>query len=185
MTSVSGTESQSAAEQAKERVQEVAEQAKGQTREQLRSQIADRSTQLGEQLSSAAQAVRRASAQLREEGNERSAGMVDAVADRGQRVGGYLRDSDGEQLLPDIEEFARKQPWLMVGGCALVGFLGARFMKASSHGRYRALQRDGAYPSRAASSIGAGLPPAPARPFGESGQVSLEAVARDAGRRAE
>jgi hypothetical protein len=133
-----GEETQSLAEQAKERAQDVTRDVKGQTREQLRSQLADRSTQVGEQAASAAQAMRRASSQLREEGNERAAGMIDAVADRGQRLGEYLRDADGEQLLRDVEAFARRQPWLVVGGSAVVGFLGSRFVKASSHGRYQA-----------------------------------------------
>jgi ElaB/YqjD/DUF883 family membrane-anchored ribosome-binding protein len=132
-----GEETQSLAEQAKERAQDTARDVKGQTREQLRSQLADRSTQVGEQAASAAQALRRSSSQLREEGNERVAAMIDAVADRGQRLGEYLRDADGEQLLRDIEEFARRQPWLMVSGSAVVGFLGSRFVKASSHGRYQ------------------------------------------------
>lgn len=132
-----GEETQSLPEQAKERVQDTARDVKGQTREQLRSQLADRSTQVGEEAASVAQALRRSSSQLREDGNERLAGMVDAVADRGQRLGEYLRDADGDQLLRDIEEFARRQPWLMVGGSAVVGFLGSRFVKASSHGRYQ------------------------------------------------
>lgn len=132
-----GEETQSLPAQAKERVQDTARDVKGQTREQLRSQLADRSTQVGEEAASVAQALRRSSSQLREDGNERLAGMVDAVADRGQRLGEYLRDADGDQLLRDIEEFARRQPWLMVGGSAVVGFLGSRFVKASSHGRYQ------------------------------------------------
>jgi hypothetical protein len=93
--------------------------------------------------------MHRASAQLREEGNERAASLVEAVADRGRRLGEYLRVSDGEQLLRDVEDFARKQPWLMVGGSALVGFLGSRFMKASSHGRYH---ESGGYPRSSAAS---------------------------------
>jgi ElaB/YqjD/DUF883 family membrane-anchored ribosome-binding protein len=159
--------SQSAPEQVKDKARGVAEEAKGQTREQLRSQLAQRSTQLGEQTASASSAMRRASSQLREEGNERVAGLVEAVADRGQRLGEYLRDADGDQLLRDVEDFARKQPWLMVGGSALVGFLGSRFMKASSHGRY---QQSGGY---AGSSTATGypsraLPPMSAQQFGDS-----------------
>jgi hypothetical protein len=151
-TSRTERQSQSAPEQAKDKAREVAQEAKGQTREQLRSQLAERSTQLGEQTASASSAMRRASSQLREDGNERVAGLVEAVADRGQRLGEYLREADGEQLLRDVEDFARKQPWLMVGGSALVGFLGSRFLKASSHGRY---QQSGGY---LRSPAGSGYP---------------------------
>jgi ElaB/YqjD/DUF883 family membrane-anchored ribosome-binding protein len=166
-TSMTEEQTQSAPEQAKEKVREVAHEAKGQTREQLRGQLAQRSTQLGEQATSASNAIRSASTQLREDGNERAAGIVEAIADRGQRFGEYLRDADGETLLHDVEDFARTRPWLMVGGSALVGFLGSRFMKASSHGRFHAREKGSGYPSRSqvSASSARGLPPVPARQF--------------------
>ena len=148
MSSVTEHESQSVTEQAKERVQEVSKQAKSQTREQLRSQINERSTQVGDQAATAAHAVRRASEQLRTEGNDRAANVIDAVADRGDRFGAYLRQADGDQILRDVEDFARKQPWLMVGGSAVVGFLASRFMKATSRDRFHGAQMSGVYPSR-------------------------------------
>jgi ElaB/YqjD/DUF883 family membrane-anchored ribosome-binding protein len=129
--------SQSPAEQVKERVQDVAEQAKGQSREQLRSQINQRSTQAGEQVGSAADAMRRTSEHLRVEGKDGVAKVIDGVAQRSERLGNYLIQADGDQILRDVEDIARKQPWLFVGGSAVVGFLASRFMKASSSGRYQ------------------------------------------------
>jgi uncharacterized protein YpuA (DUF1002 family) len=129
-------EPQSATEQVKERVQEVTQQARGETREQMRSQISERSTQVGDQVVSAAQAMRRASQQLHDEGNVRAAGVVDSLVERGEHLGGYLRVADGDKILRDVEDFARRQPWVMVGGSAIAGFLASRFMKASSRSRY-------------------------------------------------
>ena len=175
------TESQSATEQVKERVQDVAGAAKGQTREQLRNQISQRSTQAGEQVSSAAEAMRRTSEQLRTEGKESVAKLVDGVADRGEQLGSYLTRADGEQILRDVEDLARRQPWLFVGGSAVVGFLASRFMKASSSGRYQSRQQGG-YPGRelvGASSAGyvspAELP---------SGQTAVDGRQDEAGARA-
>jgi ElaB/YqjD/DUF883 family membrane-anchored ribosome-binding protein len=136
MSNVTDESSQSTTEQVKEKVQDVPQQAKGQTRDQLRDQIDTRSTQAGEQLRSAAQAVRRASAQLREEGQETPAKVVDQLADRAERLGGYLTEADGSRILRDVERFARRQPWLFVGGSAIVGFFASRFMKASSSRRF-------------------------------------------------
>ncbi|HEY0414817.1 MAG TPA: hypothetical protein VGC78_00405 [Gaiellaceae bacterium] len=136
-TASRATGEQSGVEQVKEKVQDVAEQAKGQTREQVRSQISDRSSQAGDQLVSAAQALRRSADQLRSEGNDRAAEAVEALVTRAERLGGYLRVADGDRILRDIEDFGRRQPWLMVGGSAVAGFLASRFMKASSSGRYR------------------------------------------------
>jgi ElaB/YqjD/DUF883 family membrane-anchored ribosome-binding protein len=178
-TSTTEKKSQSAPEQAKDKAREVAQEAKGQTREQLRTQLAQRSTQLGEQTATASIAMRRASSQLREDGNERAAGVVDAVADRGQRLGEYLRDADGDQLLRDVEDFARTRPWLMVGGSALLGFLGSRFMKASSHGRYQtAQQQSGGHLSTAGSSAY----PARALPSASARQLEDPADAYPSGR---
>jgi len=150
MTSTtSGSSSQSGVEQVKEQVQDVAQQAKGRTGAQLRSQIDERSTQAGDQLVSVAQALRRTSQQLREEGNDRMADVIETLVNRSERLGGYLRVADGDKILHDVESFGRRRPWLMVGGSAVVGFLASRFIKASSSGRYhgQSLQRSG-YPQR-------------------------------------
>jgi ElaB/YqjD/DUF883 family membrane-anchored ribosome-binding protein len=136
MTQMTDESSQSTTEQVTERVQDMTQQAKGKTRDQLRDQIDTRSTQAGEQVRSAAQAVRRASAQLGEEGKETPAKVVGQVADRAERLGTYLTEADGNRILRDVEQFARRQPWLFVGGSAVVGFFASRFMKASSSRRY-------------------------------------------------
>jgi ElaB/YqjD/DUF883 family membrane-anchored ribosome-binding protein len=139
MTNVTAerNQQQSATEQVKERVQDVAEQAKSQTREQLRTQINQRSTQAGEQVSSTAAAMRKTSEHLRVEGKDSVAKVVDGLAERSEKLGSYLSRADGDQILRDVEDLARKQPWLFVGGSAVVGFLASRFMKASSSNRYQ------------------------------------------------
>jgi ElaB/YqjD/DUF883 family membrane-anchored ribosome-binding protein len=141
-------ETQSPVTQVKEQVQDAAEEAKGRTREQLRGQVNSRTTQAGEQLCSTAQAMRRASEQLREDGKEAPAKLVAGLATRGERIGSYLRRTDAEQLLHDVEDFGRKQPWLFVGGSAVVGFVASRFMKASSGSRYQSHRSvPGRYPT--------------------------------------
>jgi len=129
---------QSDVEQVKERVQDAAQQAKGQTRDQLRTQIDSRTTEVGGQVSSTAQAVRQASEQLRQQGEDRAASLMESVAERGERLGSYLSGADGDSVLHEVEEFARRQPWVMTGVGAVSGFLAARFVKASSRSRYEA-----------------------------------------------
>jgi hypothetical protein len=124
-------------EHVKEQVQDIAAETKDQTRRQVRAQIDARSGQAGEQLASGAQAMRRASEQLRGEGKGRAADLVDGVADRGERLGAYLSRADGNRILGDVEEFARRQPWLVTGGSVVAGFLAGRFMKATSTSRYQ------------------------------------------------
>src|SRR4051812_27440263 len=141
-------------EQVQERVQGVAQQAMGQTREQLRDQISARSSQAGAQVSSAATALRRTGEQLRNEGQGSVANAIEAAAERSERLGSYLTHSDGEQMLRDVEDLARRQPWLFAAGSAAVGSLASRFMKASSSGRYEAQFGSSPYPQSGNGSAG-------------------------------
>src|ERR1044072_1011175 len=55
-----------------------------------------------------------------------------------ERRGSYLARADADQVLRDVEAFARRQPWLVAVGGAAAGFFAARFLKASSGARYQA-----------------------------------------------
>ena len=130
-----GAQSASSTEQAKEKVHDTAQQAAGQARGQIRKQVDERSTQAGEQVASTADDVRSVAQQLREQGKEQPAKIAEHAAARAERLGTYLKQSDGDAILRDVEDFGRKQPWaVMVGGLA-AGFLASRFLKASSSRR--------------------------------------------------
>jgi len=129
--------SQSELEQVKERVQDATESVKSGTRDGLRTQIDTRTTQAGEQVSSTARAMRSAGEQLRREGDDRAATAVETVAEHGERLGSYLSEANGETVLREAEDFARRQPWLVAGAGLMLGFVAARFVKATSADRYR------------------------------------------------
>ena len=140
-------------EQVKERVGEGAQQiqqkaseAKVQTREQLRQQLDTRSTQAGEQMTKTGSALRQTAQQLRGDQQHQQAKILEGVAERTDRLGRYLKETDGDRMLHDVERMARQQPWLFAGGGALLGFLAARFTKASSSRRYEA-GGNGSYPA--------------------------------------
>jgi hypothetical protein len=63
--------------------------------------------------------------------------VAEQVADRAESFGSYLRDADGERLLRDVEDVARRQPWLIAAGGLALGFAASRFLKASSSRRYQ------------------------------------------------
>jgi hypothetical protein len=137
--------SESTAEQVKERaaegtqqVQEKASEAKERTRERLSGQIDSRSTQAGEQMTRTAGALRQTAQQLRGDRQAQPAQVLEGVAQRVDKLGQYLAANDGDRLLRDVERMARNQPWLIVGGGAVLGLIAARFTKASSTRRYEA-----------------------------------------------
>src|SRR3954453_17865186 len=125
--------SSGAADQAKEKVEQGAEQA----RNTVRSQVDQRSTDAGAKLKSQAGDVRTVAEELRKQGKEAPAKVAEQAAERVERVGGYLHDSDADRILSDAEQYARQNPWVVVAGGLAAGFLASRFLKASSTERYQ------------------------------------------------
>ena len=62
-------------------------------------------------MRSLADALRRTGENMRSEGKEGPARVTDGVAERAERLGGYLTESDSNRILSDVEDFARRQPW--------------------------------------------------------------------------
>jgi hypothetical protein len=126
-------------EQAQERVQDAARQAKG----QLSEQVDQRSTQAGQQINTVAQDVRSVAEELRTQGKDKPARYAEQAAERVQSAGQWLERSDGDQLLRDVENFARRNPWAIAAGGLALGLAASRLLKASSSERYRASMSNG------------------------------------------
>ncbi|MDO8188517.1 hypothetical protein Q5424_18925 [Conexibacter sp. JD483] len=124
------------AQGAKEQVQEKAHQAADEARSRLQQQVDQRSTQVGEQVSSSAHALRSTAERLRDEGQDGPAKAAEQLAGHAEKVGSYLSESDADRILHDVEEFARRQPLAVVGIGLFAGFAASRFLKASSRSRY-------------------------------------------------
>jgi len=133
----SGTQASggSTMEQAKQQVAETTGEARQKAASTLRTQADERSTQAGEQIRSFGQALRRTGEQLREEGSDTPARVAEGVASRVERAGEYLERTDGQTLLSDLEDFGRRQPWLVAAGGMAVGLVASRLLKASSERR--------------------------------------------------
>jgi hypothetical protein len=175
-TQHNGGEEQDTTSQAKEQVQQKAGQAKEQARSKAREQIDQRSTEAGQRVRSQASDIRSVAGQLREQGKDQPAKVADQAADRIERAGSWLERSDADQILHDVEDFARRQPWAIALGAAALGFAGARFLKASSGDRYEQRFSDGSSYGRT-GSVGGGY----ATGYGQS--VTKDVIAEPAGSR--
>lgn len=122
--------------QAKEKAQEAAGQAKQKAGSQLRSQVDQRSTDAGHRVGGLASDVRAVGESLREQGKDQPAKLAEQAADRAERLGSYLKESDADRILGDVEDFGRRQPWAVIAGGVAVGLVASRFLKASSIDRY-------------------------------------------------
>jgi hypothetical protein len=125
----------STTEQAKEKAQEGAQQAK----RTVRDQVDQRSTQAGERVSSTANDVRSVGEELRKQGKDQPARLAEQAAQRAESLGDYLKRSDGDTILRDVEDFGRRQPWAVIAGGVALGFAASRFLKASSTRRYEGM----------------------------------------------
>ncbi len=129
--------------QAKEKVQEMAGQAQaqvqdaaGQAKSRLRDQVDQRSSQMGDQVKTTADDLRSVAEELRNRDKDQPARLAEQAASKIESFGQYLSESDGDRLLKDVEDLARRQPWAVVAVGAGLGLIASRFLKASSAQRY-------------------------------------------------
>lgn len=158
----------SMAEQAKGLTEQAKSRASGTVKEQLDT----RSTQAGEQMQKVAGAMRQSSNQLREQAGENPAKVNDAVAEKVEQLSSYLTNANAEKLLSDLENVARRRPWVVAGAATVLGFTLSRFLKASGRNRYE--QQFGSSDQRRE------LPPA--RPLSSESTARVDEVSAVGGR---
>jgi len=118
-----------ALEKAKETISNVASQAGDKVAFGLDAQKA----KAAEGLGSVARALRQSSDQLREQNQGAVVPeYISSAANQVERLSGYLRSTNSRDMVNGVEQFARQQPALFVGGAFMLGLLGARFLKSSA-----------------------------------------------------
>jgi hypothetical protein len=141
--------------QAQEKAREVAGQAKG----RLKEQVDQRSTQAGQQITTVATDVRSLADELRGQGKDTPARYAEQAAEKAESAGQWLENADGDQILRDVEDFARRNPWAVAAGGLVLGLAASRFLKASSSQRYRtSLSGDQGTPQEAPSLAAEPMP---------------------------
>jgi hypothetical protein len=114
-------------QQATEKVGQLADQAK----QTVTEQVATQKDKASEALTSVAQALRQTGDQLRSNDQGAIGQYAGQAADQIERLSGFLRDRDVNDILYEAEQFARRQPAVFLGGAFVLGLLGARFLKSS------------------------------------------------------
>ena len=155
---------QEKAQDAAGQAQEKAQQAAGQARDRVRDEVDTRSTQFGEQAETVATDVRSVGEHLRSEGKDKPAELADKAAARVADLGDYLKRSDGDAILRDVERFGRQRPWAVMAGGLALGIAASRFLKASSSRRYHEQESSANLPARRADVDRDVIAPVPATP---------------------
>lgn len=125
-------------DQVKDTAGEIASQAQqaarpvvDQARQQVSSRLAGQKDRAAEGLTSVAQALRQTGQELRKQDELGVTSYIDRAVSQVERLSSYLQDNEIGQLVDDVEQFARRQPALFLGGAFVLGLLGARFLKSS------------------------------------------------------
>jgi hypothetical protein len=125
---------------------QVVDQAKTtfqQARDRATSSLGESKGQFADQFGTMADALRRTTEHLRSEDQERIATLTDTAARQVEQIADYLRSKDARAMREDLENLARRQPALLIGGALILGLIGARFLKSSERRRLGDSQRYG------------------------------------------
>jgi hypothetical protein len=101
-------------------------------------------------LGQLADTVRRVSGDL-ETQQPMIAGVVTTAAEQTERLAGYLRQTDAREIVDTVQDVARRQPLLFVGGAFVLGLAASRFIKAAAGGNQ---QTSGGYQQMSGSGYG-------------------------------
>ena len=84
-------------------------------------------------LGQLATTMRRASGEIADE-QPIARNVTETLAEQTDRFAGYLRQTDTRQIIRTVEDLARQQPILFLGGAFVLGLIGARFIKVMTDG---------------------------------------------------
>ena len=101
-----------------------------QVKRQASTRVNEQKERAAQGLGSVASAIRQASEHLRSE-NQTLATYADRAVDQIQLFADRMRDKEPEEMMRDLEQFARRNPTAFVGGAFLLGVGLARFLKSS------------------------------------------------------
>lgn len=119
------------AEELKDTVRESSTQLSSTARDWMQQEADQRTSAIASQARTLADAMRQTSSRLEEEGQPQAARITGTIAGRVDRAASYLDQADGQRLMSDVQDMARRNPWAFAAAGLVAGFAASRFMKAS------------------------------------------------------
>ncbi len=120
-----------------DQAKETAGQAYKSVAEKASTKLDEQKGSLSGGLSSVANSVRKVGADLKDSESEGglakyTAEYSDVAAQKLEQAADYFERKDMKGMYRDVENFARSNPALFIGGAFAIGLLAARFLKSSS-----------------------------------------------------
>jgi hypothetical protein len=100
-------------------------------RQGAKSQLSSQKDRATDGLGQLAQAVRQSTSAFRDHQQDTVAHYLDAAANRIEGFSQRIREQDLDDLMRDVQQFARRRPAIFIGSAFIVGALTARFLKSS------------------------------------------------------
>jgi hypothetical protein len=120
-----------------EQVKSTAADAYGTATSKATEKLEEQKSSFSSSLTSVAENIRKIGRNLGEEGPESgltssAATYTDTAADKIEQAARYFERHDVEAIYHDVEDLARQNPAIFIGGAFALGFLAARFLKSSN-----------------------------------------------------
>ena len=138
-------------EQAKHAVANVASNATERATEKVESGLERGKERTARALGVIAQSLRGVGNELRNQNEQGMSRFVDGVANRADQMATRLNNADPQSVIDDVEEFARREPAVFIGGAVALGLIAARFLKSSRRGGGRQMQNAQSSSSRSSA----------------------------------
>src|SRR4051812_17826125 len=116
-----------------DRLQEAATGIADQATRTAEAQATNTMAKAGDALQQVAQAIRDGSQQLREQRPE-FAGVADTAAQKVDEASTYLKEHDAAEVASYVQDWARRQPAMVIAGGLGLGLLVGRFLRSGSSG---------------------------------------------------
>jgi ElaB/YqjD/DUF883 family membrane-anchored ribosome-binding protein len=137
-------------DEVRQKAEETAQTLASQAQEVASTQANAQMTRAASLLNGVAQSIHQTGDSMRDE-QPQIASIADQAATRVEGISDYLRNRDFNDVVRDAESYARREPLLFLGAAFAVGFIAARFLKASAP---QSSQRQPSYGVMDRSSLG-------------------------------
>src|SRR5256885_2331588 len=111
---------------AKDKIQQLASQARETAGEQAESRFSTGKTRATQTLGSVAQTLKSSSQQLRDQQQAVIGKYADQAANKIEEMSHYLENASLRDVAGRVEDFARREPTLFIGGALVPGVFSAR-----------------------------------------------------------
>lgn len=140
---IGSTSSGSGGDEAKAQIRHTADKARheatrvmDEAKERGQDMLAEQRQSAAGQLDGVANALRQTAQQLNRQNQPKLAEYAEWTAGCVEGCARTIRERDAGEMVDQVQDFARRQPGLFLGGAVVAGLLAARFMRSSEERRY-------------------------------------------------